>query len=109
MAEYHFYIDTKVTMWERATFTIESETYNGAIEQAKQMAIIDNLPSDADYDILYDTSESLLIENNNGMATRELYIESNRERYTASNSEMIWDNTKNELPNQFQPNERYND
>ena len=90
MATFQFYTDTKVTMWERATFEIEAETRYEAIEMAKKCAKSDNYPSNVDYETLYDTSEELLVNNNNGEATKELYID---------NEDMIWTNT----------NEGYND
>lgn len=91
MATYSFYLDEKVTIWERRTFTIESETFNGAIEQAKQMAIIDHLPDNTYYETLYDTSEYLIIEQNNGIATRELHNE--------DNDEILWSNEKKAIAN----------
>jgi hypothetical protein len=91
MATYSFYLDEKVTMWERRSFVVESETFNGAIEQAKQMAMIDHLPDDVDHATLYDTSEYIPIEMNNGMATRELYND--------ENDEILWSNEKKQINN----------
>lgn len=86
MATFQFYTDTKVTMWERATFDIEAETYNQALEQALKCAKTGGYPDMTDYETLYDTAESMSVLDNKGVATKELY------HVPDSLGEPVWDN-----------------
>lgn len=84
MATFNFYVDKKVTMWERASFEIEADTCNTALLEALKRAKNEMYPDMTDYETLYDTAEDLLVKDNHGLATKELYSE----------DEMVWDNAK---------------
>jgi hypothetical protein len=73
MATFNFFVDTKVTMWERANFEVEADTYNMALEKALQMAKSGDYPDMTDYETLYDTAEYIPVKENHGQPTKELY------------------------------------
>lgn len=88
MEEFDFYLDSKVTMWRRETFSIKATSIN----QATAMAIeaIKNGEThkyDPNHEEMYDTAEDMSIEENNGDPTLELF-DNNSNR-------LIWDNTNN--------------
>lgn len=88
MEEFDFYLDSKVTMWRRETFSIKATSIN----QATAMAIeaIKNGEThkyDPNHEEMYDTAEDMSIEENNGNPTLELF-DNNSNR-------LIWDNTNN--------------
>lgn len=84
MATFNFYVDTKVTMWERANFEIEASTYNKALDIALNMAKEQDYPDMTDYETLYDTAEPLSLEKNDNQPTIELHFI----------DEVVWDNGK---------------
>ena len=70
MEEFSFYLDTKVTMWRRKTFSIKAETIN----QAKMMAIKAIKTGETDkynpwHEEMYETAEDMSIEENECNAT----------------------------------------
>jgi len=74
--EFDFYIDEKITIWNRLKFSVEAETLEEAKDMAKFMTINDR--EDIDFDdtiLLYDTMEVIEPEENNGNSTIELYCE----------------------------------
>jgi hypothetical protein len=86
--EFNFYIDEKVTIWNRMIFQIEAETIEEAKEKAKYMIIKDREEIDH-YDSMYlhDTLEELEVKDNYDNATLELYC--------AQDNDLIYDNTEN--------------
>ena len=90
MKNYSFYVDRKVTMWRRETFTIRAETENQAtliaINSARNGKIDDFNP---DYTELWDTAEDLSVRDNNYQATEELFVEGQ-----GLSGQSIWDNTE---------------
>jgi hypothetical protein len=84
MATFNFFVDTKVTMWERANFEVEADTYNMALEKALQMAKSGDYPDMTDYETLYDTAEPLSVKDNHGESTKELF--------NLSSDNIIWSN-----------------
>lgn len=86
MATFQFHTDNKVTMWERATFEIEADTYNQALNKALECAKNSRYPDMTDYETLYDTAEPMSVLDNKGVATLELYHVTNRM------GEPVWDN-----------------
>lgn len=86
MATFQFHADSKVTMWERATFDIEAETYNQALEKALECVKTGGYPDMTDYETLYDTAEPMSVKDNKGESTLELYHVDNRW------GESVWDN-----------------
>lgn len=87
MEEFSFYLDAKVTMWRRKTFTIKAKTINVATKLA--IEAIKNEETDK-YDPwheeMYETSENMSVEENKGNATLELFDNDSNNR--------IWDNTE---------------
>ena len=85
--EFDFYIDEKVTIWNRLKFTIQAET----LEEAKEKAIFltakerDEIEI-YDSELLFDTMSELDLEDNDNNSTIELYCE--------ENDELLYDNGK---------------
>lgn len=83
--EFDFYIDEKVTIWNRLKFTIQAET----LEEAKEKAIFltakerDEIEI-YDSELLFDTMSELDLEDNDNNSTIELYCE--------ENDELLYDN-----------------
>lgn len=72
MAKYSFYIDTKVTVWERSHRSIEANSEEEAKEIAKSIFKDDWGQNEIESETLYDTQESMSVEENNGYSTVEL-------------------------------------
>lgn len=72
MKKYSFYIDNKVTVWERSHRTIEAESEEEAMKMAKDIFKDDWGQSELGMETLYDTQESMSVEENGGFATSEL-------------------------------------
>jgi hypothetical protein len=72
MKKYSFYIDTKVTVWERSHRTIEAESEEDAMKMAKDIFKDDWGQSELEVETLYDTQESMSVNDNGGFATSEL-------------------------------------
>jgi len=76
MEKYKFYVDKKVTVWERETHEVEAES----IEDAQQK-MIDSFKEDlcdsgdtfVEQETLYDTLEFINPIDNSGVSTAELY------------------------------------
>lgn len=81
--KFNFYLDQKVTVWERTSFEITAETEDEAKEIAKKFlnTVGTNDVADCDDDAvefietetLYETEDDMSVEDNGGMATMELY------------------------------------
>jgi hypothetical protein len=89
--EFDFYIDEKVTIWNRLKFTIQAET----LEEAKQKAIFLTAKEREeieiyDSELLFDTMSELDLEDNDSNSTIELYSE--------ENDELLYDNGKKDYP-----------
>lgn len=75
MKEFEFYQDIKVTVWERQRFSVEAESYEQALEIAKEYQHKDvscDYPI-GDSEMLFETEEFLTPEENGGFSTIELY------------------------------------
>jgi mannitol/fructose-specific phosphotransferase system IIA component (Ntr-type) len=87
MKNYKFYIDQKITTWERIRFRMEAKSEEEAIEKAKEVLKDGNeCPENGEYEILYEANKNMTIEENEGNATRELYNEYRQE--IANNTEI---------------------
>ena len=91
MEAFRFYQDRKVTCWERTRFEVTAENYEGAVTLVKSWQGEDVLCFEdnekviiTDGETLYDTSESLSVEENGGKPTIEVF---------ADNGEDIINNT----------------
>ena len=91
METFSFYQDRKVTCWERTRFDIIAENYEEAVALVKSWQGEDVLCFEdnekiiiTDGETLYDTSESLSVEENGGKPTIEVF---------ADNGEDIINNT----------------
>lgn len=79
MARFNFYQDRKVTSWERDTFSVEADNYRAAINiiqswQGQDISVV----SDERLEIeecrsLWEASENILPEENDGKATLIVY------------------------------------
>jgi hypothetical protein len=87
MATFDFYTDKKVTMWERVNFEIEADTYNQAVQKAIEFSKNDDFPTNSEYETLYDTSEPLSVNQNEGNPTIELFKVSGQ-----WSDESVWNN-----------------
>ena len=93
--EFDFYIDEKITIWNRLKFSVEAETLEEAKDMAKFMTINDR--EDIDFDdtlFLYDTMELIEPEENNGNSTLELYCQENNDN---NEDELIYENNEIEI------------
>ena len=93
--EFDFYIDEKITIWNRLKFSVEAETLEEAKDTAKFMTINDR--EDIDFDdtlFLYDTMEVIEPEENNGNSTLELYCQENNDN---NEDELIYENNEAEI------------
>ena len=80
MEKFNFYQDRKVTCWERTHFDVKAESYEEAVALVKSWQGEDVLCFEDDENIiitngetLYDTSESLSVEENGGQPTIEVF------------------------------------
>ena len=80
MEKFNFYQDRKVTCWERTHFDVKAESYEEAVALVKSWQGEDvHCFEDAEKlhitngDTLYDTSESLTVEENGGQPTIEVF------------------------------------
>lgn len=87
MATYNFNKDSKRTIWYRESFEVEADTIEQAKEMAIKMAKSENFGPFYECEVLYDTSEDMWPNDNDGMATQELYLNDTHE-------ELVWDNAK---------------
>jgi hypothetical protein len=80
MKTYQFYIDQKITTWERTHFGIQANSREEAVEKAKRfLKDADECPSDNWLETLHDTSSDMEVEQNEGCATRELFSDDGQE------------------------------
>ena len=80
MEKFNFYQDRKVTCWERTHFDVKAESYEEAVAIVKSWQGEDVLCFEDDENIiitdgetLYDTSESLSVEENGRKPTIEVF------------------------------------
>jgi hypothetical protein len=92
--EFDFYIDEKITIWNRFKFSVEAETLDEAKEKAKMMTM--NEREDIDFDdslLLYDTMEVIEPQENDGNSTLELFCKEDDELLYENSDKEIWENT----------------
>ena len=82
MEKFNFYQDRKVTCWERTHFDVKAESYEKTVAIVKSWQGEDVLCFEDDENIiitdgetLYDTSESLSVEENGGQPTIEVFAD----------------------------------
>ena len=81
MAKHKFYLDRKITIWERDTFEIEAETIEEAIAtviEATKDIYDGQLEFEGETTPLYETSDFMEAKDNQA-ATVEIYKESGEE------------------------------
>ncbi len=80
MKTYKYFLDNKITIWERTHFSIEAKTKKEALAKAKEFLKDENeCPEDIWVETLYESSERMSVEENEGNATRELFDEKGNE------------------------------
>jgi hypothetical protein len=86
METFHYFINQKITTWQRVKFSIQAETEDEANKKAKEVLADSNeCPDNSEYEIIYEASEDMEIEENGGCATRELFSDDGTE--IANNAE----------------------
>jgi hypothetical protein len=78
MNSYTFYVEKKVSLWERETHEVEAETYEEAKDKIIKMFKEDECESGESFietETLYDTMHHTTVEDNDGYPTAELYDE----------------------------------
>jgi len=80
MEKYQFYLDRKVTIWERTHFSVHADSEEAAILKAAAIDL-ENMETEDDpqivissNEVLYDTVEELPTAENNGQPTVELFM-----------------------------------
>ena len=86
MEAFRFYQDRKVTCWERTHFEVTAENYEEAVALVKSWQGEDVLCFEdnekviiTDGETLYDTSESLSVEENGGKPTIEVFADNGKD------------------------------
>ncbi|NDV68636.1 hypothetical protein [Dysgonomonas sp. 25] len=81
MPQFNFYQDRKLIIWERTHFTIEAENEEEAIKkfESENAVYIENMneTEKGKSEILSERTEILTMDDNNGFATIEIYIDNN--------------------------------
>ena len=72
MKTYDFFLDQKVTTWMRTEFEVQANTFNEAVQIAKEKLQRGDL-DDIGWEEIMDTKEVLRPEENGGESTEELY------------------------------------
>ena len=74
MKTFNFYRDQKCSVWERAKFKVEAETYEEAVNKVLEMEESENFDEfDPVYDLLVETICDLTPDVNEGQTTTEIY------------------------------------
>ena len=81
MKTFEFYQDEKMTIWHRTKFYVEAETEEQAAEIVRKACedapikcdAVGELGHERDSEYLYDTVENMIVEENDGFATIEVY------------------------------------
>lgn len=81
MKTFEFYQDEKMTIWHRTKFYVEAETEEQAAEIVRKACedapikcdAVGELGHESDSEYLYDTVENMIVEENDGFATIEVY------------------------------------
>ena len=79
--EFDFYVDQKITMWQRTYFTLHAESYPDAIQKVndhfknkpKPVDMLDELGEQGDYEWVYDSAIDMTKEENGNNPTIEVY------------------------------------
>lgn len=84
MDEFKFYIDRKLTTWDREFVSIEAENIEEAKKQIIEIVENGDYFDDSYVETIYETIEYLSPKDNSGMPTIEVYEN--------DDDELIWDN-----------------
>jgi hypothetical protein len=88
MQRFDYYVDRKVTGWQRSHLTIEAVSKEEADMKVKEIVEDDNVydePHFVENETLFETFEQMSVEENDGQSTEELFD---------SDNTLILDNTK---------------
>jgi hypothetical protein len=86
METFHYFINQKITTWQRVKFTIQAETEDEANKKAKEVLADQNeCPDNGEYEIIYESNTDMDVLENGGEATRELFSSNGKE--IANNAE----------------------
>lgn len=70
---YDFFLDEKVTIWNRTFFHINAKNLKEAKIKAKEQFDSGQIENEYNFETLYETEISLNPENNGGRSTKELF------------------------------------
>lgn len=75
MKKFEFYQDVKVTSWIRQGFTIEAESKEEALKMVERYKFedVEKYENINNSEFIYDYTESISVDENNGFHTIELY------------------------------------
>lgn len=74
METFNFYRDQKCSVWQRAKFKVEAETYEDAVNKVLEMEESENFDEfDPVYELLVETICDLTPDVNEGKTTTEIY------------------------------------
>lgn len=87
MKTFNFYKDQKCTIWERAKFEIEAETYEQAVQIVKEMEENPSMYDEIEtrWEFLYETNEQITPEQNGYEATIEIFSDDTNETIFTNN------------------------
>lgn len=77
MANFHFYLDEKVTTWMRTNFSVEAESLEDARQKAVDM-MLSGETREYSWEQIPETIEQMNPEDNGGLSTKEIYDEDGR-------------------------------
>lgn len=72
MANFHFYLDEKVTTWMRTNFSIEADNLEDARQKAVDM-VLSGETSEYSWEQIPETIEQMNPEDNGGSSTKEIF------------------------------------
>jgi len=88
MKTFNFYRDQKCSVWQRAKFKVEAETYEDAVNKVLKMEESEDFDEfDPVYDLLVETICDLTPDVNEGKTTTEIY--------STETNEIIFENGEN--------------
>lgn len=91
MAQFEFYQDAKLTIWERCYFSVEADSYEQAVKKVENYRdSVIHLTEPPEFSLLsgeslFETAEYITPEDNGGVATLEIFDKKGKEVCNNSN------------------------
>lgn len=86
--DYKYNRDVKTTIWDKEHFTVEADSQEDADREAINLFRREQIEPD-ETETLWDSSEYMTIEENNGFATEQLYREGSNDELVGNTNELI--------------------